>query len=138
MLLKTKSSPPVRLNTADRVGENTHDLPINPFAEVVKILLFVLLLCNPGNTPLHLAMDSGYAEVAVLLIDKGADRTRVSVPSCIVFGMKPFIYLLVLRKIWMVRLRRAFQEWEVASNIWPENMLLITVVNHRDPWAVSR
>jgi 26S proteasome non-ATPase regulatory subunit 10 len=30
-------------------------------------------------------MDSGYAEVAVLLIDKGADRTRVSVPSCDVF-----------------------------------------------------
>lgn len=30
-----------------------------------------------GNTPLHLAMDSAHAEAAVLLINAGADRTRV-------------------------------------------------------------
>ena len=30
-----------------------------------------------GNTPLHLAMESGHAEVAVLLIEAGADRDRV-------------------------------------------------------------
>ena len=32
----------------------------------------------PGNTPLHLAMDSAHAEAAVLLIEAGADRSRVS------------------------------------------------------------
>jgi ankyrin repeat protein len=30
-----------------------------------------------GNTPLHLAMESAHAEAAVLLIEAGADRTRV-------------------------------------------------------------
>ena len=30
-----------------------------------------------GNTPLHLAMESAHAEVAVLLIEAGADRDRV-------------------------------------------------------------
>ena len=30
-----------------------------------------------GNTPLHLAMESGHAEAAVLLIEAGADRHRV-------------------------------------------------------------
>jgi len=29
-----------------------------------------------GNTPLHLAMESGHGDVAVLLIESGADRTR--------------------------------------------------------------
>lgn len=84
-------------------------------------------------------MESAHAEVAVLLVNAGADRTRVSVPSCLVFRYEPFIYLLVLRKIWKVRLRRALQEWEVASNKWPDDMLLITVVlvNPRDSWNVS-
>jgi ankyrin repeat protein len=36
----------------------------------------------PGNTPLHLAMDSGHAEVAVMLIEAGADRSRVSHLFC--------------------------------------------------------
>ena len=31
-----------------------------------------------GNTPLHLAMESGYGEAAALLIEAGADRTRVN------------------------------------------------------------
>ncbi|KAF8871761.1 ankyrin repeat-containing domain protein, partial [Infundibulicybe gibba] len=31
-----------------------------------------------GNTPLHLAMDSAHAEVAVLLINAGADRGRLN------------------------------------------------------------
>jgi 26S proteasome non-ATPase regulatory subunit 10 len=31
-----------------------------------------------GNTPLHLAMESAYAAAAVLLIEAGADRGRVS------------------------------------------------------------
>lgn len=31
-----------------------------------------------GNTPLHLAVESGHADAAILLIEAGADRTRVS------------------------------------------------------------
>ncbi|KAJ7220291.1 ankyrin repeat-containing domain protein, partial [Mycena pura] len=31
-----------------------------------------------GNTPLHLAMDSGHGEAAVVLISAGADRTRLN------------------------------------------------------------
>jgi 26S proteasome non-ATPase regulatory subunit 10 len=31
-----------------------------------------------GNTPLHLAMESAHGEAAVLLIEAGADRERVS------------------------------------------------------------
>lgn len=31
-----------------------------------------------GNTPLHLAMESGHGEAAVVLIEAGADRERVS------------------------------------------------------------
>lgn len=31
----------------------------------------------PGNTPLHLAMESAHAQAAVLLIEAGADRGRV-------------------------------------------------------------
>lgn len=33
--------------------------------------------CAAGNTPLHLAMESAHAEAACLLIEAGADRTRV-------------------------------------------------------------
>ena len=39
---------------------------------MIRILFWV------GNTPLHLAMESGHAEVAVMLIEAGADRDRVS------------------------------------------------------------
>ncbi|KIY43808.1 ankyrin [Fistulina hepatica ATCC 64428] len=51
-LLLDSAVPPnkTRLNTADRVG----------------------------NTPLHLAMESAHAEVAVMLILAGADRTRLN------------------------------------------------------------
>ena len=35
----------------------------------------------PGNTPLHLALESGHGEAAALLIEAGADRERVSRPS---------------------------------------------------------
>jgi len=31
-----------------------------------------------GNTPLHLALESGYGDAAVVLIEAGADRERVS------------------------------------------------------------
>lgn len=39
-----------------------------------------MLYFFPGNTPLHLAMDSAHAEAAVVLINAGADRTRVRFP----------------------------------------------------------
>jgi len=50
LLNPPEGSPKTRLNTSDRIG----------------------------NTPLHLAMDSAYAEAAVLLIEAGADRTRLN------------------------------------------------------------
>jgi len=50
LLNPPEGSPKSRLNTADRVG----------------------------NTPLHLAMDSAHAEAAVLLIEAGADRSRLN------------------------------------------------------------
>jgi len=54
MLLKPteapEGTPKTRLNTADRIG----------------------------NTPLHLAMESAHAEAAVLLIEAGADRSRMN------------------------------------------------------------
>ena len=36
-----------------------------------------ITLLYQGNTPLHLAMESAHAESAALLIEAGADRTRV-------------------------------------------------------------
>jgi len=43
-----------------------------------SFLLIVFCVSSPtGNTPLHLAMDSAHAAAAVLLINAGADRTRV-------------------------------------------------------------
>ena len=58
-----------RLNTADRVGE----------ASEPKNGEEATLITSPhvGNTPLHLAMESGHAEVACKLIEAGADRDRV-------------------------------------------------------------
>jgi ankyrin repeat protein len=50
LLHPPEGSPKPRLNTGDRVG----------------------------NTPLHLAMESGHGEAAVMLIEAGADRGRVS------------------------------------------------------------
>ena len=49
LLHPPEGSPKPRLNTGDRIG----------------------------NTPLHLAMESGYGEAAVMLIEAGADRGRV-------------------------------------------------------------
>jgi len=39
---------------------------------------FVKLTAREGNTPLHLAMESAHGETAALLIEAGADRSRVS------------------------------------------------------------
>ena len=51
LLNPPEGSPKPRLNTADRAG----------------------------NTPLHLAIESGHAQAAVMLIEAGADRSRVRV-----------------------------------------------------------
>lgn len=70
LLNPPEGSPKPRLNTADRVGASffcflqRSSLDRGPLA--------------PGNTPLHLAMESAHAEAACLLIEAGADRTRVS------------------------------------------------------------
>ena len=46
--------------------------------------LIVLVCSTPwielivGNTPLHLALESGHGDAAVVLIEAGADRERVS------------------------------------------------------------
>jgi 26S proteasome non-ATPase regulatory subunit 10 len=64
-----EGTPKTRLNTADRIGKSYR-----------SSLGFVNTdpLDHPGNTPLHLAMDSAHAQAAVLLIEAGADRSRVS------------------------------------------------------------
>ncbi|KAH9170637.1 ankyrin repeat-containing domain protein [Lactarius sanguifluus] len=49
LLHPPEGSPKTRLNTGDRIG----------------------------NTPLHLAMESAHGETAALLIEAGADRSRV-------------------------------------------------------------
>jgi len=51
----------------------------------------------PGNTPLHLALESGHGDAAVVLIEAGADRERVS----------ELIWLeLTGRRTWMVKFLR--------------------------------
>ena len=68
LLKPPQGAPKTRLNTADRIGAepNLHRLATAdspPF--------------GIGNTPLHLAMESAHAEAAILLIEAGADRSRV-------------------------------------------------------------
>jgi len=81
-LLIESSTPSVklRLNTADRIGENR--IPVNPYPRKLTFISFISFtpprLFDSGNTPLHLAMDSAHAEAAVALINAGADRSRVS------------------------------------------------------------
>jgi 26S proteasome non-ATPase regulatory subunit 10 len=59
--------PKTRLNGADRAGQ------------LYQYRLQDALTCS-GNTPLHLAMESGHGEAAAVLIEAGADRERVSNP----------------------------------------------------------
>ena len=72
LLLKpSENAPKTRLNTADRIGklsfaDHQDRMPTNNTGQ--------------GNTPLHLAMESGHADAAVLLIEAGADRHRVRIP----------------------------------------------------------
>ena len=79
--LLIESSTPLnklRLNTADRIGKVTSFFVDPPVAHL-SVLLNKFVSSPSGNTPLHLAMDSAHAEVAVLLINAGADRTRVRI-----------------------------------------------------------
>lgn len=66
LLNPPEGAPKTRLNTADRIGENHGSAGRIQANRSVQ-----------GNTPLHLAMESGHAEAAVLLIEAGADRHRV-------------------------------------------------------------
>ena len=43
-----------------------------------------------GNTPLHLAMESAHAEAAIMLIEAGADRSRVCHVS---FQQRPYFFV---------------------------------------------
>jgi len=78
------------INARDRANQ----LPLHR-AATTNSAAFVSLLLHPpleldlpktrlnladrvGNTPLHLAMESGHGDVAVLLIESGADRTRTN------------------------------------------------------------
>jgi 26S proteasome non-ATPase regulatory subunit 10 len=73
MLLKPteapEGTPKTRLNTADRIGKA---LRFQAWFSIIE------MVGHSGNTPLHLAMESAHAEAAVLLIEAGADRSRVS------------------------------------------------------------
>lgn len=73
-LLVESSTPSnkLRLNTGDRMG-------ISPLS-CDPAYLCLLTFLRQGNTPLHLAMDSAHAEAAVVLINAGADRSRVGSP----------------------------------------------------------
>lgn len=72
-LLVESSTPSnkLRLNTGDRMGISLLSCPA---------YLCLLNFFHQGNTPLHLAMDSAHAEAAVVLINAGADRSRVGSP----------------------------------------------------------
>jgi 26S proteasome non-ATPase regulatory subunit 10 len=48
-----------------------------------------------GNTPLHLAIESGHAELAVVLIEGGADRERGDSEGCV---SPPVFFSLSLRQ----------------------------------------
>ncbi|PVF98375.1 ankyrin [Serendipita vermifera] len=74
------------INARDRANQ----LPLHRAATTGSTAFMALLLKPPagspkprlntgdriGNTPLHLAMESGHAEAAVMLIEAGADRGR--------------------------------------------------------------
>lgn len=69
--------PKTRLNTADRIGA------CNAIARIERSEAY-----DPtGNTPLHLAMESGHGDVAVILIEAGADRSRVRRPVVLVYSI---------------------------------------------------
>ncbi|KAI0258369.1 ankyrin repeat-containing domain protein, partial [Gloeopeniophorella convolvens] len=75
------------INSRDKANQH----PLHR-AATTGSLGFVTLLLNPpegiktrlntgdrlGNTPLHLAMESAHGETAALLIEAGADRSRVN------------------------------------------------------------
>lgn len=95
--------PKPRLNTGDRLGMyfSYFDLRDGPeFLTPAQLPLFVSTFFvypgNTGNTPLHLAMESAHAEAAALLVEAGADRSRVSISSLslelylIVYAFVPF------------------------------------------------
>jgi 26S proteasome non-ATPase regulatory subunit 10 len=67
LLHPPEGSPKTRLNTGDRMGT----LIFSHFTVELKVGW-------EGNTSLHLAMESAHGETAALLIEAGADRSRVS------------------------------------------------------------
>lgn len=82
LLKPPQGSPKTRLNTADRIGAGLCFFDSSKLASP----LFDTL----GNTPLHLAMESAHAEAASMLIDAGADRSRVCAVS---FQRRPYHFV---------------------------------------------
>jgi hypothetical protein len=66
-------------------------------------------------------MDSAHAEAAVVLINAGADRTRVRRHSSSFTGNK--ILGAMRRKTWRTRLLGRYLAWVAGSRNSPDNML---------------
>jgi len=87
-IVRTLIERGAEINAKDRANQ----LPLHRAATTGSVGVIKLLLNPPdgsskprlntadrvGNTPLHLAMESAHGEVAVLLIEAGADRGRLN------------------------------------------------------------
>ena len=73
-----------------------------------------ILTSFSGNTPLHLAMESAHAEAACLLIEAGADRTRVRL--CHIRYLKIIKLIHTSRITWMGKRQKALKGWAVRNN----------------------
>ena len=67
-----------------------------------------------GNTPLHLAMESAHAEAACLLIEAGADRTRVRFLHVRYLKIVKLIH--TSRITWMGKPQKVLRGWAVRNN----------------------
>lgn len=70
LLNPPEGRPKTRLNGQDRAGKSR--LSLDAWYSRLQLVL------TSGNTPLHLALESAQGDAAVVLIEAGADRERVS------------------------------------------------------------
>lgn len=111
-------------------------------------LRFTLLYLsgNTGNTPLHLAMESAHAEAAALLVEAGADRSRVSISSLslelylivhafVLFtrtfsrNCSRFLRCTMRRRTWTSKPRKRSTVWEGRSRSGPGTISSVDAVN---------
>lgn len=90
-----------------------------------------------GNTPLHLALESGHAEVAVKLIEAGADRDRVRAAHLIIYHIRVLMGWCC-RQIAMGKLRSNLKELADKSNVVSENTCVIDAVLLRHNEGTTR